>query len=463
MYRLSSKSAATPQLCPHPSSHIHRRFYAPWCGHCQNLKPAYEKVAKSLKGLAKVAAMDCDAAFNKEFCGRLGVQGFPTLKIVKPGKKPGKPVVSDYQGPRSAKEMADAVVDKISNHVKRVQDKDLDGWLEEGNSTAKAILFSDKGQVSALLKSLAIDFLGSISFGQIRSANEKAVETFGITKYPTLVLLPGGDKEGIVYDGEMKKDPMTEFLSQVASPNPDPAPAKAKASKKDKSKAAKEKASDAAEEAVKNEEPIIIENEEQKPVKSESKGLPLLMMLVDTGKLQDHCLTRKSATCILALLPTKEDPSAPLPESAQKALNSLGEIQHKHKQRSGSAALHFYSVPADIALGQQLRSLGKEDVEVIALNAKRRWIKRYGGEDGYEHVPVEAWVDSIRMGEGAKNKLPTEVEESIIEGSDKKLEQEIPEGLNLEDLLKGQGQPDGGPIKVEFMEELPDDHEHDEL
>ncbi|KAK5263177.1 hypothetical protein LTR16_012850, partial [Cryomyces antarcticus] len=74
----------------------------------------------------------------------MGVQGFPTLKIIKPGKKTGKPVVEDYQGQRTAKAIVDAVVDKIPNHVNRVADRTLDEWLATGNDTAKAVLFSDK-------------------------------------------------------------------------------------------------------------------------------------------------------------------------------------------------------------------------------------------------------------------------------------------------------------------------------
>lgn len=65
-------------------------------GHCQKLKPDYEKAAKSLKGLAKVAAVNCDEEGNKNLCAQQGIQGFPTLKIFKPSGKKGKPSVEGW-------------------------------------------------------------------------------------------------------------------------------------------------------------------------------------------------------------------------------------------------------------------------------------------------------------------------------------------------------------------------------
>lgn len=73
-------------------------FYAPWCGHCKQLKKPYEKAAKRLAAddlyIAKV-----DATANRELGDRFEVRGFPTLKFFRNGK------ATDYDGGRTADEI----------------------------------------------------------------------------------------------------------------------------------------------------------------------------------------------------------------------------------------------------------------------------------------------------------------------------------------------------------------------
>ncbi|KAJ8105808.1 hypothetical protein ONZ43_g7277 [Nemania bipapillata] len=389
-------------------------FYAPWCGHCKNLKPAYEKAAKNLEGLAKVAAVNCDEEENKPLCGMMGVQGFPTLKIIRPGKKKGsKPVVEDYQGERSAKAIVNAVVDKITNHVKRVADKDIETFLSTNNETAKAILFTEKGTTSALLRSLAIDFLDVISFAQVRDKEANTAKLFNIESYPTFVLLPGGDKDGLVYQGEMKKPDMLKFLSQAGEPNPDPAPLKSKGdkktdkksekrSKKDK-KDKKDKASKASSESTSttttesSEATEVPPNTETKPKVVEAS--PPIPAITSSQALINECLHPKAHICVLSFVPTARG------ETAEKLLTILSDIAFKHAK----AARHlfpFLEVHTDneniapVFKGLELSG----EIELVAVNAKRGWWRHYEGD--FSPASVESWVDAIRMNEGPKNKLP---------------------------------------------------------
>lgn len=407
----------------------------------------------------------------------MGVQGFPTLKIVKPGKKPGKPIVEDYQGARSAKGIVDAVIDKIPNHVKRLKDDDYQAWLE-GSEGAKAILFSDKGTTGAMLKALAIDFLGNIEVAQIRDQEKQAVEVFQVKKFPTLVLLPSDGRNPVTYDGVLKKNAIVSFLSQVATPNPDPAPKKGKSSSKtNKSQASKASSSFAkasasqassqarsapgsqtAETIIDRNQPtespnpnIVPDDTAQKPIKLPDAAPPL-QTLTDAVLLQQNCLNTKSGTCVLALLSAEPSSS---PEVLQ-AQTSLADIHHKHTKLFPFHLLP-YNNPQTAILRKAL-NLDAHTFELIAVNAKRSWYRRYSHpSSSYAQPDLETWIDSIRMGDAAKLPLPANL---IIEASELPAKAEETGGTTgpeaMKDALKDQ-LPEGVEIELEEI----DDEEYD--
>jgi protein disulfide-isomerase A6 len=329
----------------------------------------------------------------------MGVKGFPTLKTVRPAmKKGGRPVVEDYNGERSAGAIVNAVVGKINNHVAKVTDKDVEEFVEKEKKSPKAILFSEKGTVSALLKSVAIDFLGTVRIGQVRNKEKQAVDRFGVEKFPTLVLLPGGDQNQIVYDGKMEKEAIVAFLSQAGAPNQGQAPAEEKKAKKSTTT----KSSKATDDA----KPGSDEDTEQKPIVNdtpEPTATPTPIPAIATrDDLVAQCLTitEKSHTCVLALVPSTHG------EQSKEALTTLANLAFKYIQGNRHLFPFFEVAKENEAAAKIVKELGLTgDVEIIAINARRKWWRQYKGADfGVDNV--ERWIDAIRMGEGEKNKLP---------------------------------------------------------
>ena len=104
-------------------------FYAPWCGHCRNLVPEYEKAAKALKGIANIAAIDADKERTD-----VQIQGFPTIKFFNDGK------VSDYDGPRTAEGIVDFMFRKLRNVLLRGYRLQTKDWEEDHQVPVEAVI-----------------------------------------------------------------------------------------------------------------------------------------------------------------------------------------------------------------------------------------------------------------------------------------------------------------------------------
>lgn len=440
-------------------------FYAPWCGHCQNLKPAYEKAAKSLEGLAQVAAVNCDDDDNKPLCGQMGVQGFPTLKIVRPAKKHGgSPIIEDYRGERSAKAIAAAVTSNINNHVTRVTDKEIDSFMSKEGP--KALLFTEKGTISATLKAIAIDFLDVISIGQVRNKEEETVVRFGINSFPSLIFFPSKDADPVFYDGEMKKAAIVKFLSQAgAASHTAGIPTTGKSKSKEKASMSPLSSTQSKENSQSSEAATVKETINLDPGQP---GGATLRVLTDAQELSRICLSPKSHTCVLAFTSTDK-----LDERTTIMLNNLAEVYQRHKHVN-QKLFETFIVPESNTSGNMVRErlMLQRSLELIAINGKRGWWRHFPisddvakGVEDISHNKIETWFDAIRMGEGKKHRMPPgvileDIKEDLKMGQPEKIRSLtkaedsdiIAEETNEPDAIRA---PDeGGQAKILSHEEL---------
>merc|ERR1711915_990607 len=70
-------------------------FYAPWCGHCKQLAPIWDKLGEKYKDSETVVIAKMDSTANE--LEEAKVQGFPTIKLFKKGTNE----IVDYNGDRT--------------------------------------------------------------------------------------------------------------------------------------------------------------------------------------------------------------------------------------------------------------------------------------------------------------------------------------------------------------------------
>ncbi|KAE8266378.1 hypothetical protein A4X09_0g5977, partial [Tilletia walkeri] len=230
-------------------------FFAHWCGHCRSAAPEFLKAARSLDGIVKFAAIDCDMDSNQAKCAEYDVKGYPTIKLFPATKRR---VARDYQGERKAQAFLDYAVEQLPLSAKKLQATELKPYVEKDPTRPKVILLSTKTSSSPMFRSLALDFRSSHSFAYLRATDDpmhspifEAVRAhLGLSNLrseanlPALVLVKAGSSfsPDLVerYEGQIKYRQVKEWLdSHHNSTSSSSTPPKASKSVKAKAKKAK--------------------------------------------------------------------------------------------------------------------------------------------------------------------------------------------------------------------------------
>ncbi|MGH0117502.1 UNVERIFIED_CONTAM: hypothetical protein FKN15_038022 [Acipenser sinensis] len=114
-------------------------FYAPWCGHCKQLAPEYEKAAKELsRRTPPIPLAKVDATVESEVATRFEVSGYPTLKIFRKGK------AFEYKGPREKHGIVDYMIEQAGPPTKHIQAvKQIQEFVKDGDDVIIVGVFAD--------------------------------------------------------------------------------------------------------------------------------------------------------------------------------------------------------------------------------------------------------------------------------------------------------------------------------
>ncbi|XP_072306799.1 protein disulfide-isomerase A4 isoform X1 [Eucyclogobius newberryi] len=200
-------------------------FYAPWCGHCKQFTPEYEKIAQTLKeNDPPIPVAKVDATVATQVASRFEVSGYPTIKIL----KKGEPV--EYDGARTETAI-----------VERVKEVALPGWKPPPEATlvltndnfddtvnnADIILVEFYAPWCGHCKQLAPEYEKAaqelskrtppIPLGKVDATVEDGLASrFGVTGYPTLKIFRKG--KAFEYNGPREKYGIVDYMSEQSGP-----------------------------------------------------------------------------------------------------------------------------------------------------------------------------------------------------------------------------------------------------
>lgn len=117
-------------------------FYAPWCGHCQRLAPAYTEAAKTLaaKG-SNIKLAKVDATKDPTSASDYGVSGYPTIFFFINGTK------IDFNGDRTKEAIIGWVEKKVLPATIDITSQDELDRLAEDDSVNLVLYSSDEDHI----------------------------------------------------------------------------------------------------------------------------------------------------------------------------------------------------------------------------------------------------------------------------------------------------------------------------
>ena len=204
-------------------------FYAPWCGHCKNLTPKWNLLAKKMKNKIKVGKVDITT--EKKLTEAFSPKYLPTIYLIIDGfyyKFDGKREISEFilfseinYKKFDAKKLPPpiAVEEQVSKeHLITLNDDNLFESITKGEwfiefYTPWCGFCKKLAPIYARFSHLAHQKMPQLSVAQFDAEENALAGLFGVSAYPTLIFLRDGNY--YIFDGFRTEEAMLEFAEST--------------------------------------------------------------------------------------------------------------------------------------------------------------------------------------------------------------------------------------------------------
>lgn len=201
-------------------------FFAPWCGYCKQLAPAFAQAADSINEShpnIKLAQIDCTV--EEQLCQDHEIRGYPTLKVFRGSEN----APTDYDGPRDAEGIADYVIKETLPPVLQAVDADeLDVLVDAQKRPFIVQVLPEAGDDAAnatynalaAIKKNDLSFISVSDKDAVASLNKKVSANLAKVKKPTYMLVHPGQLDDVreFSAKEVSEETLKEFISTEIVP-----------------------------------------------------------------------------------------------------------------------------------------------------------------------------------------------------------------------------------------------------
>ncbi|KAG4306026.1 hypothetical protein PORY_000014 [Pneumocystis oryctolagi] len=184
------------------------KFFAPWCGHCKALAPAYEEAATTLKE-KNIVLIKVDCTVETRLCETYGIEGYPTLKVFRNGQH------TPYEGPRKASSIVSYMIKQSLPVVTRVNQEDYERFKESDEIVLLALIEETDLSTSDLYLKLATSYRNKYVFGV--SSDVEIAKKLKVN-FPSVVMFKKHDDVYVSYRGRMEYSGLEVFINSESLP-----------------------------------------------------------------------------------------------------------------------------------------------------------------------------------------------------------------------------------------------------